>query len=300
MQNITLQISKEVMQAELNAVEGRMAISLDSLKVQFTMQLEFMQAMQDMTSAKLLELQSQIDSIALRLPPNPRPTQVDVLKGATSSTPSEMQVQHPQPEPEAEMPTVLPIHTGVPMPVSLDGNKDAMTRVEVPSDRSISAKITESDQTQDTIELRESMWDASILLGIEELGTLNSSIGGVALLLNMIVQFLFAMIVILALWQHTDRVTNETTEQYQSWRLTIAHQFQYMDQLSGQSLAARVCAGDDGIELSEGQQSICAPMLESRLYMDADVYVHMRALQRVHMCLYVSSQIHMACKICRS
>ena len=74
----------------------------------------------------------------------------------------------------------------------------------------------------------------------------------------------------------------------------------YMDQLSGQSLAARVCAGDDGIELSEGQQSICAPMLESRLYMDADVYVHMRALQRVHMCLYVSSQIHMACKICRS
>ena len=198
MQNITLQISKEVMQAELNAVEGRVAISLDSLKVQFTMQLEFMQAMQDMTSAKLLELQSQIDSIALRLPPNPRPTQVDVLKGATSSTPSEMQVQHPQPEPEAEMPTVLPIHTGVPMPVSLDGNKDAMTRVEVPSDRSISAKITESDRTQDTIELRESMWDASILLGIKELGKLNSSIGGVALLLNMFVQFLFAMIVILA------------------------------------------------------------------------------------------------------
>ena len=149
--------------------------------------------------------------------------------------------------------------TGGPISVSLDGSEDVITRIEVPSDnskldeynRTIGADFAES-RTTDTIELRESTWDASILLGTKELGKLNSSIGGAALLLNIFVQFLFALIVILALSVCPHRVTDKTTERYQTWRLTIAHQFMYMDQLSGQSLAARVCAGDDGIELSEG------------------------------------------------
>ena len=84
MRNTTLPISEEAIQVGLNAMEGRVAISLDALKAHFTMQLDFVQDMQAMSSAKLSELQTQIDDLALRLPPKNRPIQLDVLQGRTA------------------------------------------------------------------------------------------------------------------------------------------------------------------------------------------------------------------------
>ena len=111
------------------------------------------------------------------------------------------------------------------------------------------------EAAEDMVPLGETMWDASLLLGVGELGTLHSIIGLFALLANTFVQLVFAVIVVDL--GADDRITDETAKAFQFWRLNIAHRLEFYDPITETSLAARVCSGDDGIELSEGDALAC-------------------------------------------
>ena len=76
--------------------------------------------------------------------------------------------------------------------------------------------------------MQESIWDASLFLTIEGLGTFSSIVGAVVLILNILCQFTFASIVVLTLMNHGDQITDSTTKRYQFWRINTAHRYQYM------------------------------------------------------------------------
>ena len=61
----------------------------------------------------------------------------------------------------------------------------------------------------------------------------------------------FASIVIIALTE--PNFSEDGTRSYVLWRLNIAHDYRYVDPLTHQSLASRVCSQEAGIELSQGQ-----------------------------------------------
>ena len=121
----------------------------------------------------------------------------------------------------------------------------------VPDLQRVSTKTKTEEEEQTTVPLGETMWEASLLLGMQEPGTVHTNLGLVTLLLNIFVQFAFAFIVLNL--GADDRVTGDTAQAFQFWRLNIAHQFEFMDRITDQSLAARVCSGFDGIESSQGK-----------------------------------------------
>ena len=90
----------------------------------------------------------------------------------------------------------------------------------------VSASRDES--AEDVIQLGETMWEACLLLGVKELGTVHSIIGLIALLMNMLAQLAFTVIVVDL--RVDDRVTDETAKAYQFWRLNIAHRIHGPDQ----------------------------------------------------------------------
>ena len=131
----------------------------------------------------------------------------------------------------------------------MHGRSDARTlgrRYEVPP-----STITAKQDELTTVSIGETMWEASLLLNTQELGTVHTILGLIALLLNIFVQSAFTFIVLNM--GADDRVTGDTVDAFHSWRLNIAHRLEYMDRITDQSLAARVCSGDAGIELSQGE-----------------------------------------------
>ncbi|CAK0902830.1 unnamed protein product [Prorocentrum cordatum] len=89
------------------------------------------------------------------------------------------------------------------------------------------------------VALGESMWDAAALIGCSEAGVCASLFTVVALSINVAVQVLFILIV-------NDSLTpahfsEETVQEYESWRTMIAHNVKFVDDLTYTSLARKVC-----------------------------------------------------------
>ena len=87
-------------------------------------------------------------------------------------------------------------------------------------------------------ELEASIWDAAMLLGLPSLGLSCSCLAGVILALNMAVQGAFALFVCMPELVELE-YTNEAVRGLRQWRTNTAHHIDYMDPISGQSLAAR-------------------------------------------------------------
>jgi len=102
--------------------------------------------------------------------------------------------------------------------------------------------------------LEGSMWDASILLNTEPVGPAATVWGVLLITMNVIAQLVFCAVVMEQLTIPT--ITNTSIDSLRNWRRNIAHDYKYMDTLSGQSLAARVCAGDAGLAFSNGQADL--------------------------------------------
>ena len=113
-----------------------------------------------------------------------------------------------------------------------------------------------ADATNDGCVLEESLWDASLLVGIQGQGALSSAWTVKLLLLNIIAQGLFTFIVIVDL---TSREINENAPAgFRAWRRNIAHSSANVDAITGVSLAARVCHNHVGLEASTSQAAMFA------------------------------------------
>lgn len=72
------------------------------------------------------------------------------------------------------------------------------------------------------------------------------------LMANMLAQGLFVYAVFAALRDNAD-IKDDTAGAYRTWRLNSAHSLDNVDTLTGVALAARVCMGDDGLNIGTGQ-----------------------------------------------
>ena len=70
-------------------------------------------------------------------------------------------------------------------------------------------------------------------------------------MLNVIIQVIFAVVVNEQLTE--PEYSDDTVISYRNWRRNTGHDLKNLDTLSGLSLAARVCEGDDSLEMSQKQ-----------------------------------------------
>lgn len=115
--------------------------------------------------------------------------------------------------------------------------------------------------------LKRSIWDATLLLGASEDGSAQAAFSFMLVVANLCVQGVFAAIVY-------DKFTeadyeDDSVKALRSWRRNIAHDIRYMDRLSLRSLASRVCYGDPGLELSEGQSRAFSELVS---YLDTNQF----------------------------
>ena len=73
----------------------------------------------------------------------------------------------------------------------------------------------------DSCELTPSMWDASVLLGAEELGMIATAFGMLVLVLNALIQLSFALFVGVTLTKMDFH--EESVKSFRLWRMTIGH-----------------------------------------------------------------------------
>ena len=127
--------------------------------------------------------------------------------------------------------------------------------VAVAGDDAIGA-VTAEDREEDpddedsAVALQESIWDASLLVGIAkaEMGfpCIAWTIGCIGL--NVLVQTTITSIIV------TQMTASTFDEAYaaglRNWRVNIAHALKHADPITGVPLAVRVCANDPGLEYS--------------------------------------------------
>ena len=99
--------------------------------------------------------------------------------------------------------------------------------------------------------LEQSIWDASLLMGAEGHGRATTAWAVMLLLLNILVQGVFAYIVSNDLT--AQKYTDARTESYRDWRIHTGHAFAEYDPISNRSLAARVCSNEPGLAVSNTQ-----------------------------------------------
>jgi len=98
-----------------------------------------------------------------------------------------------------------------------------------------------------------SMWDAALLIGTAPVGAAGSFFTLLLLGLNISVQILFQTIVFRSLT--TPRYDETTVLELRAWRRSIGHSTVFADRAKEQSLVARVCNLDPGLEVAGSQAS---------------------------------------------
>eukprot|EP00971_Amphidinium_carterae_P095667 1893018-Amphidinium_carterae.1 len=98
------------------------------------------------------------------------------------------------------------------------------------------------------------MWDALLFVGHRELCWGGSAVVLCLFLLSVLLQLIFTVLI----WENlTDsHFDDELIEALKHWRLRVAHEVDYMDKVTGRSLAERVCSLDFAAEVSTFQLSI--------------------------------------------
>mmetsp|Transcript_26913 Transcript_26913/g.31738 ORF Transcript_26913/g.31738 Transcript_26913/m.31738 type:complete len:850 (+) Transcript_26913:181-2730(+) len=104
---------------------------------------------------------------------------------------------------------------------------------------------------EDGYNLSASMWDVSLLFGLNEVGSAGSIYGIVLLILNIGIQFVFSYIV--ATTFTIPVFSDGTILGFRSWRRNVAQNAKFMDTLSEVSLSSRICNNDSGLEVSGSQ-----------------------------------------------
>ena len=118
-----------------------------------------------------------------------------------------------------------------------------------PIDLQVSPSFRKSRKT--ACKLEQSIWDASLLMGAEGHGRATTAWAVMLLLLNILVQGVFAYIVSNDLT--AQKYTDARTESYRDWRIHTGHAFAEYDPISNRSLAARVCSNEPGLAVSNTQ-----------------------------------------------
>ena len=125
------------------------------------------------------------------------------------------------------------------------------------------ATIVADDVTEyevhDSCRLAESIWDAFVVVAICEPGESRTAEEKIAaawammlLLVNLILQGMFSFIVN---WKMAEaEFTEDQAQAFRTWRRNIAHDLSNVDPISKQSLAARVCGGEDGLSQASTQK----------------------------------------------
>ena len=135
--------------------------------------------------------------------------------------------------------------------------KEPKTRLGSDDPSKVKAEVLARHGGGDTIEqafqLNGSIWEAPLIINTAPLGVGGSVVGCVLLVINLLIQLIFTSITMRSL---TDPAfDDDDILSLRAWRRTVAHHIKYMDPVSKTSLAERVCDGDSGIEISQGQSA---------------------------------------------
>eukprot|EP00931_Biecheleriopsis_adriatica_P003816 TRINITY_DN105576_c0_g1_i1.p1 TRINITY_DN105576_c0_g1~~TRINITY_DN105576_c0_g1_i1.p1 ORF type:complete len:755 (-),score=123.04 TRINITY_DN105576_c0_g1_i1:64-2301(-) len=106
----------------------------------------------------------------------------------------------------------------------------------------------------DCFQLEQSVWDASIFVGLECLDKGDSIIMVILFVLNLFSQIFF--ITLVSKRMVDDSMSSDKLMDLIRFRSSLAHQVQYADPVSGRSLARQVCDLDDKMVLASSQYSI--------------------------------------------
>ena len=144
--------------------------------------------------------------------------------------------------------------------------KETKTKSGSDDPTTVKAQVIAAPGGGDTIEqsfqLSGSAWEVPLILGLTPLGVGASAVGCVLLILNVLIQLIFTSITMTSL---TDPAfDDDDISSLRKWRRSVAHHIKYMDPISKTSLGERVCDGDSGLEISQGQ---------SAAYQDLDDYL---------------------------
>ena len=126
-----------------------------------------------------------------------------------------------------------------------------------------------TDEVEESYELSQSVWDGSLLLGIDGLGSWCSLVGVLLVLLTIAVQSWITYYVVTSL--NEQEYTEAKVHGFRAWRGGIAHEFLNVDRLTRKTLASRVCENDDSLASSTNQASSYAA-LQSYLEGEAGMY----------------------------
>ena len=193
------------MEETLHLVDAR----LEAMQTRLTMRLDGIEAMTATMSRRFDDLQAQIN-INLQLC-NQRAATTPM---STPMPPKSLERMRPYLSGTPSGQTTAPILELQDMEPQRDG--------KAPDDTVASATETEVEEPMDSCELTASIWDAVLLIFIEELGPYCSAFTVLALVLNMLLQGSFCMVVLHSFVQRS--YTESTTEDYVHWRLNTAHQ----------------------------------------------------------------------------
>lgn len=269
------------MQAELRELVHTLH---ESVRAEFASELE-------QVRAELHELRASIATTRARRTPSPprEPTTIFTSAGAlsTKSDDAALPVELREPQLETESPAWKRSPTGdTPQGVSVqveqlsgaseDGKRDrrrtrrlrggeAMRVVAHANkvSRHLSRKTLQAtglsrlavaavEEPPEQMELKESIWDASVLIGTDQVGKAASVYIVVLLVMNLFVQGAFAFILATSKQMVSESYTRDEIDGLLDWRRKVAHDVRYFN--GEASLVARVCDGAEDLELS-GQQA---------------------------------------------
>lgn len=115
----------------------------------------------------------------------------------------------------------------------------AATGSEVPSHSNLLTREKAHGRTRLAYKLRESIWDASLLIGTTHFSLGASAITGLCLLLNL--TLLLAFISSTSHSLTTAGFDSASRQEFHLWRTTVAHDVSLRNTLTGESLASAVC-----------------------------------------------------------
>lgn len=101
------------------------------------------------------------------------------------------------------------------------------------------------------VAFENSVWDCGMFLGVGPMGCAGSLHMTGVFILNLAMQFIYTSIVAEAF---TESSFNQSmVEAFLKFRYNVAHDWFYMDHLRGNSLAARICNGDQSVVMAAAQ-----------------------------------------------
>ena len=107
-------------------------------------------------------------------------------------------------------------------------------------------------------ELKHSVWDACLFIGLPTLSKWDSALAGLLLLLNMFTQIAFVLIVRKRMLEGVLQ-PDELTE-YLQFRTKVAHDVKYADLVGGRSMARQVCSQDESLQWANAQTGIISDL----------------------------------------